>query len=139
MVAEDPITKTRFMVPVKNNIGDDRLGYPHHIEESLIGYGGQTFKSSRIVWDETANRSVGELLAPPKVSKPDAVGVARDFLQDELAQAPCPVEQLREAAKVAGISWASVLRAKSSLLITSEKIGAGWTWTLLAEKGNGSV
>jgi hypothetical protein len=27
MVAEDPLTKQRFMLPVKNNIGDDRLGY----------------------------------------------------------------------------------------------------------------
>ena len=65
--------------------------------------------------------------------------VSNNTVRLELAQAPCPVEQLREAAKLAGISWASVLRAKSSLLITSEKIGAGWTWTLLAAKGNSNV
>jgi putative DNA primase/helicase len=139
MVAEDQLTKQRFMVPVKNNIGDDRFGYQYHIEEKLVQYGGQTFKSSCIVWDQTTNRSVGELLAPPKVSKPNVVSVASDFLQGELAEAPLPVERLKEAAKVAGISWSSVLRAKSSLLITSEKIGAGWTWTLLAAKGNGNV
>ncbi len=139
MVAEDQLTKQRFMVPVKNNIGDDRLGYQYHIEEKLVQYGGQTFKSSCIVWDQTTDRSVGELLAPPKVSKPDVVGVAKEFLQSELAGAPCPVEQLREAAEIAGISWSSVLRAKSRLLITSKKIGAGWTWTLLAAKGNGNV
>jgi hypothetical protein len=83
MVAEDPLTKQRFMLPVKNNIGDDRLGYQYHIEEKLIGYGGQTFKSSYIVWDQITSRSLGELLAPAKVNKPDAVGVAKDFLQDE--------------------------------------------------------
>lgn len=139
MVAEDPLTKQRFMLPVKNNIGDDRLGYQYHIEEKLIGYGGQTFKSSYIVWDQTTNRSVGELLTPPKASKPDAVGVAKDFLQDELANASLPVDQIQAAAKAAGISWPSVLRAKSKMLITSDKIGSGWTWTLLTAKGDGNV
>jgi len=139
MVAEDPITKTRFMLPVKNNIGDDRLGYQYHIEESLIGYGGQTFKSSRIVWDETTHRSVGELLTPPKANKPDAVGVAKSFLEDELTAGPIAVDQLQAAAKAAGISWPSVLRAKNTMLITSAKVGTGWTWTMLAAKGNSNV
>ena len=139
MVAEDPLTKQRFMLPVKNNIGDDRLGYQYHIEEKLIGYGGQTFKSSFIVWDQATNRSVGELLTPPKATKPDAVGVAKDFLQDELANAPLPVGQIQAAAKAAGISWSSVLRAKNTMLITSEKLGSGWTWTLISTKENGNV
>jgi hypothetical protein len=139
MVAEDPLTKQRFMLPVKNNIGDDRLGYQYHIAEKLVQYGGQTFKSSYIVWDQTTSRSVSELLAPPKATKPDAVGVAKDFLQDELANAPLPVDQIQAAAKAAGISWPSVLRAKRTMLITSEKVGNGWTWTLLTAKGDGNV
>ena len=139
MVAEDPLTKQRFMLPVKNNIGDDRLGYQYHIAEKLIQYGGQTFKSSYIVWDQTTNRSVAQLLTPPKANKPDAVGLAKDFLGDELANAPLPVDQIQAAAKAAGISWPSVLRAKSTMLITSEKVGSGWRWTLLTAKGEGNV
>ena len=139
MVAEDPVTKQRFMLPVKNNIGDDRLGYQYHIEEKLVGYGGQTFKSSFIVWDQTTNRSVAELLTPPKANKPDAVTIARSFLEEELIAGPIAVDQLQTAAKAAGISWPSVLRAKSTMLITSEKVGAGWTWTLLTAKRNGNV
>ncbi len=139
MVAEDPLTKQRFMLPVKNNIGDDRLGYQYHIVEKLIHYGGQAFKSSNIVWDQTTSRSVAELLTPPKANKPDAVGVAKDFLEDELAAGSLAVEQIQAAAKAAGISWPSVLRAKSTLLITSEKVGSGWTWTLLTAKENGNV
>jgi hypothetical protein len=38
MVAEDTITKQRFMLPVKNNIGDDRLGYQYHIAKKLVKY-----------------------------------------------------------------------------------------------------
>ena len=139
MVAEDPLTKQRFMLPVKNNIGDDRLGYQYHIAEKLIHYGGQTFKSSYIVWDQTTSRSVAELLTPPKANKPDAVSVAKDFLADELANTPLPVDQIQAAAKAAGISWSSVLRAKSNMFITSEKVGSGWTWTLLTAKGECNV
>lgn len=139
MVAEDPLTKQRFMLPVKNNIGDDRLGYQYHIAEKLIQYGGQKFKSSYIVWDQTTNRSVAQLLTPPKANKPDAVGLAKDFLEDELAAGVLAVEEVQAAAKAAGISWSSVLRAKSTMLITSEKVGSGWTWTLLTAEENNNV
>lgn len=136
MVAEDPLTKQRFMLPVKNNIGDDRLGYQYHITEKLIQYGGQTFKSSYIVWDQTTSRSVAELLTPPKVNKSDAVSVAKGFLAEELADGALAVDGIQAAAKAAGISWSSVLRAKSTMLITSEKVGSGWTWTLLTAMEN---
>jgi putative DNA primase/helicase len=139
MVAEDPLTKQRFMLPVKNNIGDDRLGYQYHIAEKLIQYGGQTFKSSYIVWDQPTNRSVAELLIPPKANKHDAVGVAKGFLAEELAAGALGVDQIQAAAKAAGISWSSVLRAKSTMLITSEKVGSGWTWTLLTAEENNNV
>jgi len=105
----------------------------------IAANGGQTFKSSFIVWDQTTNRSVAELLTPPKANKTDAVGVAKDFLQDELESGPLPVDQIQAAAKAAGISWPSVLRAKRTMLITSEKIGSGWTWTLITTKEKGNV
>jgi len=139
MVAEDPLTKQRFMLPVKNNIGDDRLGYQYHIVEKLIQHGGQTFKSSYIVWDQNTNRSVAELLTPPKPIKQDAVSVAKGFLVDELASTARAVDEIQAAAKAAGISWSSVLRAKSRMLITSEKTGTDWTWTLLKTKESTNV
>ena len=108
MVAEDTITKQRFMLPVKNNIGDDRLGYQYHIAEKLIKYRGQTFKSSYIVWDQTTNRSVSEILAPPKANKESVVDDAKSFLEDELANGPVTVDQLQKLAKAAGLSWPSI-------------------------------
>lgn len=139
MVAEDPLTKQRSMLPVKNNIGDDRLGYEYHIEEKLIGYGGQTFKSSFIVWDQMTNRSVGELLAPPKTSKISIIDEATSFLEDALANGPLSVPQLQALAKAAGISWSSINRAKKQLLISSTKVGEGWMWTLFTTKENSNV
>lgn len=139
MVAEDPLTKQRFMLPVKNNIGDDRLGYQYHIAEKLIQYGGQTFKSSYIVWDQPTNRSVGELLAPAKASKVTVVDHAKSFLEDELANGPLPVEKIISLAKAAGISWPSVNRAKNDMPISSTKVANGWVWTLFVAKENGNV
>ncbi len=139
MVAEDPLTKQRFMLPVKNNIGDDKLGYQYHIAEKLIQYGGQTFKSSYIVWDQTTNRSVGELLTPPKASKVTVVDHAKSFLEDELANGPLPVEKIISLAKAAGISWPSVNRAKNDMPISSSKVGDGWVWNLFVAKENSNV
>jgi hypothetical protein len=139
MVVEDPLTKQRMMLPVKNNIGDDRLGYEYHIAEKLVQYGDQTFKSSRIVWDQTTNRSVADLIAAPKATKTSVVDDAKAFLEDELANGPVPVEQLMLTAKVAGISWSSVTRAKGRLLISSTKVGDGWTWALFSSKESSHV
>jgi hypothetical protein len=60
-------------------------------------------------------------------------------LADELAAGALAVNEIKAAAKAAGISWSSVLRAKSTMLITSEKVGSGWTWTLLTAKENSNV
>lgn len=139
MVLEDPLSKKRFMLPVKNNIGDDRLGYEYHIAEKLIMYGGQTFKSSYIVWDQTTNRSVSELIAPPKASKTTVVDDAKSFLEDELANGPLPVDKIISLAKAAGISWPSVNRAKKEMPISSSKVGDGWVWTLFVRKENNNV
>ena len=139
MVAEDTITKQRFMLPVKNNIGDDRLGYQYHIAEKLIKYSGQTFKSSYIVWDQTTNRSVSEILAPPKANKESVVDDAKSFLEDELANGPVTVDQLQKLAKAAGLSWPSINRAKKELPINSTKVSNGWQWTLCKHRLKGSI
>jgi hypothetical protein len=139
MVLEDPANKQRFMLPVKNNIGDDRLGYQYHITEKLIHFGSQTFKSSYIVWDQTTNRSVSELISPPKTSKSSVVDDAKLFLEEELANKSLPVEQIKASAMAAGISWPSVNRAKKAMAISSSKVGDGWVWTLFSIKESGNV
>jgi hypothetical protein len=139
MVAEDAITKQRFMLPVKNNIGDDRLGYQYHIAEKLVKYSGQIFKSSYIVWDQTTNRSVSEILSPPKSNKVSVVDDAKSFLEDELADGPVAVDQLKLLANSAGLSWPSINRAKKDLPINSTKVSNGWQWTLCKHRLKGSI
>lgn len=131
MVIEDTKNKARFMLPVKNNLGDDKTGFEYRIQEKLVEYPGQTLKTSHIEWLGSSQRSAAELLDPPKPERASAVDEAKQFLEQELGVSPAMVTDLRASAKSAGISWASIQRAKGDLLIIPKKLAAGWQWTLI--------
>ena len=131
MVIEDTKTKARYMLPVKNNLGDDKTGFEYRIQEKLVEYPEQTLKTSHIEWLGSSQRSAAELLDPPKPERASAVDEAKKFLEQELGESPAMVTDLRASAKSAGISWASIQRAKGDLLIIPKKLAAGWQWTLI--------
>jgi len=136
LALEDQFSKERFILPVKNNLGDDRTGFQYQICEKLIDYGDQTIKAPYVRWLATTQRSAHELLDPPKRGRTSVVDDAKTFLEDELASGTKKVDDLKLSAKSAGISWASVQRAKKVLLITSSKVGDHWEWQLLAGGGH---
>jgi putative DNA primase/helicase len=129
---EDQRSKERFILPVKNNLGDDKTGFQYQICEKLIDYGDQTIKAPYVRWLATTQRSAHELLDPPKQGRTSVVDDAKTFLEDELASGVKTVTDLRVSAKSAGISWASVQRAKKALVISTKKVADGWEWQLLA-------
>lgn len=131
MVVEDTKSKARFMLPVKNNLGDDKTGFEYRIQEQLVEYPGQTLKTSHIEWLGSSQKSAAELLDPPKPERASAVDEAKQFLEQELGESPAMVNDIRASAKSAGISWASIQRAKGDLLIIPKKLAAGWQWTLI--------
>jgi putative DNA primase/helicase len=136
LAIEDQNTKERFILPVKNNLGDDRTGFQYQIREKLIDYGDQTIKAPYIEWLSSTQRSAHELLDPPKQGRTSVVDDAKTFLEDELAVDAKSVTELKESAKSAGISWASVQRAKKALVISTKKVADGWEWQLLAGGGH---
>ena len=119
------------MLPVKNNLGDDRTGFQYRIAEKLLDYDDQTIKAPHIEWLSATQRSALDLLASPKVERTSVVDDAKTFLEDELAIGAKHVGELKESAKSAGISWASIQRAKKELLIVTKKISDGWQWSLM--------
>lgn len=131
LVVEDSKTKERFMLPVKNNLGDDRTGFQYRIAEKLLDYDEQTIKAPHIEWLSATQRSALDLLASPKVERNSVVDDAKTFLEDELAIGAKHVSELKESAKSAGISWASIQRAKKELLVVTKKISDGWQWSLM--------
>jgi putative DNA primase/helicase len=130
LVVEDPKTKERFMLPVKNNLGDDRTGFQYRIVEKLLNYDEQMIKAPYIEWLSSTQRSALDLLASPKLEHTSVVDDAKTFLEDELTVSSKKVSELKESAKSAGISWASIQRAKKDLFIMTKKMSDGWQWTL---------
>ncbi len=136
LALEDQASKERFILPVKNNLGDDRTGFQYQIREKLIDYGEQTIKAPYVEWLASTQRSALELLDPPKQGRTSAVNDAKTFLENELSGGTKTVTDLKASAKSAGISWASVQRAKKELVIASTKVADHWEWTLLAGDGH---
>lgn len=132
VVAEDPSSKLRYMVPVKNNVGNDRLGFQYRVVGQTVRIGEQDFPTSRVAWAATTDKPAHELLNPPRVARTSVVNEATDFLREELGAGPVSVNDLRERAKQAGVSWSAVQRAKKPCLVRTEKTADGWRWTMLA-------
>ena len=65
-----------------------------------------------------------------KKAKPSAVDEAKGFLEEELSKKSKPVLEIQDLAKKAGISKASLQRAKEELEIKSQKTGDSWYWSL---------
>ena len=124
-------TKKRYLVPVKNNLGNDKTGFEYQILEKLLHYDATTIKTSYIDWVGISTLTAAELLSPPRSSKPSVVDDAKSFLEDELAIGPKSVNEVRASAKAAGISWAAIQRAKKELVISSTKLADQWQWTLV--------
>lgn len=130
LVAEEEATRRRFMLPVKNNLGNDRLGFEYRVAEKLLSYPSGIIKAPYIDWLGSSDRPASELLNPPKPKGPSALDDAKDFLRKQLADGAQPAVDIQTAAKGAGISIASLNRAKTELGIKPVKSGSSWTWKL---------
>jgi putative DNA primase/helicase len=121
----------RLLLPLKNNLGNDRTGYGYRIEPVTLPSGIET---SRVMWSpEAVTKTVDELLSPhADVERADKLGLAKLWLRAKLAGGPLPQPQIKADAETAGYSCATVRRAKDKLGIVPEKAGfdAGWVWRL---------
>lgn len=132
LVAQDPNDENRRMLlPMKNNIGNDKTGLAFSIEPYTLEEGIQ---SSRIVWaEESITLKANEVMAKPSdPEESSALKEAIEFLKDELAIIPKSVNKIKKAANNCGLSWRTVYRAKSQLEIVVKKEGfqGGWIWSL---------
>jgi putative DNA primase/helicase len=121
----------RLFLPIKNNIGNDRLGYAFTIESVTLA---SDIETSRVAWDaEYVTTTADEAMAGPMDDDAQsALDEAKSFLERELSGAPVSVKELKANAAGCGISWRTVKRAKSALGVKPRK-GAfkeGWTWEL---------
>ncbi len=96
-----------------------------------------TIEAPRVDWDGRSPLTADDLNAPIEQGHDEektALDEARDFLRELLQDGPALFDDIQQAAKQAGIAWASVRRAKSLENVKSrKKEGDGktpWEWYL---------
>lgn len=127
LVAADPDDENRrVLASTKLNLGPPPESLSFHLEADEGG-------AARVVWDGTSTHGANALLAQPATEEDrHAIDEAKDFLLSALADGPVNVKQVQGDAGRAGVSEATLRRAKTALEIVSEKQGMGgpWVWTL---------
>ena len=133
---DDGSEPERLFVRVKSNIGPDGDGFRYALEQAPLADDPE-ISASGIAWGAAVEGSAGDLLAqleglePGKGDSP-ALSEAKGFLLDMLTGGPMLTTALTAEAKGAGISPASLRRAKDALGVQAEKApGDGpWRWRL---------
>ena len=134
--AKDGGEGERLFVRVKSNIGPDGDGFRYALEQAPLADDPE-ISASGIAWGAAVEGRAGDLLAqleglePGKGDSP-ALSEAKGFLLDMLTGGPMLTTALTAEAKGAGISPASLRRAKDALGVQAEKAaGDGpWRWRL---------
>lgn len=128
----------RILARGKSNIGPDSGGFEYDIAQSEPLPG---IHASYIAWGKSVDGTARELLAEPEngdQSDKSALDAACDFLRDVLADGLTPVKGVETEANNAGISKATLRRAKDKLGVLPRKGAEGWYWRLPVQGAQGA-
>ena len=126
----------RIFMRAKSNIGPDDGGYCYSLRQvDLEGHPG--ISASAVAWgaaiEGTAREILGDAEAVAERSN-GAVSDASGFLEALLADGPMAVSEIKGHVAGAGLSWATIRRAKDALGIVPQRSGfgsaGGWEWSL---------
>jgi putative DNA primase/helicase len=130
---DDESGRRRLMVPLKNNVGDDKTGFAYVLETVHLT---STIETSRVRFDGVAQMEAAELLSR-QVTSPGQLTQAdesAEFLREFLAAGPQLSKDVARAAQAEGHSPKSIRRARERLGIFTRRSGAGkshaTTWEL---------
>src|SRR5215217_2641275 len=123
----------RVMAPHKSNLAEKQpsLQYvvvPWAIDENI----------GRVEWRGATEHDANSLASgPASPAEKTTQDEAMEFLRDELADGPEWARTIYQDAHSAGISRGTLLIAKSTLRVRSEKVGTqGWQWSLAPLEGD---
>ena len=115
----------RLMLPGKMNLAPDQMGLSYTLKVERPG-------NVVVAWGEAVRFSADAVLQPEAAEEKSERLEAMDWLRERLFEGPVSQTEIKAAAKIAGIAWRTVRRAKDSLAVTSQKDGfkGGWFWRL---------
>jgi len=124
--APDPEDEDRhFMVVAKGNL----MKKGHGLAYRITGPIGAPY----LEWEQgTVSMNADDVLSDVAGQNQDERREAREWLQDLLADGPVAAKRIQSEAKSAGLSWATVRRAKEALSVVASKSAfwGGWEWRL---------
>jgi putative DNA primase/helicase len=123
----------RVLIRAKSNIGRDGGGFEYLLPDREVpGHPG--ISSPVVEWqravDGTARKLLAAAEAAAEVGQVCELNEAEQFLRDALADGAMPAGKIDSDSKSAGISRATLRRAKKALGIKARKDGmkGGWVW-----------
>ena len=138
-VIGDADSEGRYLfLHAKNNLAAPPQGFPFRLEQTVIDPG---IVASRVCWDsEPVSITANQALAAEAAGEDQrsAIETAEELLRETLAGRPVPQKELKADAEGAGLSWATVRRAKDRVgVIVRRETDSGfasgggrWLWSL---------
>jgi putative DNA primase/helicase len=137
MVTRDADDDTRrLFLPVKNNLAPLGKGLAFRLQQRLVADG---IVGSSVAWEtETVTITADQALqAADEGGGGGGAGAdAEEFLREALAGGAVAVNNLKADVKEAGLSWATIRRAKDRLGVVAKRESHGrdgggrWTWAM---------
>ena len=125
----DPEDDTRHLfLHAKNNLAPPAPGLAYRIEQDHVT--PALIKTSHIVWDtESVDITAAQAMAASRAQDVSpALEEAKQFLAGLVGFDGKVVKEIEKEAKEAGMSWATMRRAKDELKLKSERDGYGGPW-----------
>ena len=136
-VIEDADNDRRLLLHAKNNLAPPPQGLAYRIKERIVGAPECSVTAPYIIWDtEHVTLTANEALAADAGSGENRTitAEAEEFLRVLLTDGPVAAKQVKADGDAAGLSWATLRRAKDRLGIKPHKAKGeaygGWQWSL---------
>lgn len=130
----EEISQCSVLVRAKSNLGSDHGGFLYETQSADVMAAHRPIETSKVSWRDAVEGSASEILAwaegGDSVPESGAVGQAKAFLLNQLANGPLPAKEVESAAAAVGISHSSLRRAKKASGIDSRKTAVCTLWEL---------